>query len=199
MTYSAQFLENTFDYKAYRNLIDELILQNKTTGLDHSEAMIHYTKMNVQRMKRLDKTVIIDENISKTLLQLKHNYTWLVVTEAWCGDAAQIIPVLDKIGEISQGKISVRYILRDQNLDIIDAHLTNGGRAIPKLIILNKNLTETISWGPRPKVLQDLFLEWKTEPNTTKEDWSEKIHGWYAKDKTKEIQKELLEILQRLN
>ena len=110
MTYSAQFLENTFDYKAYRNLIEELILQNKTTGLDHSEAMVNYTKMNVQRMKRLDKTVILNENISKTLLQLKQNYTWLVVTEAWCGDAAQIIPVLDKIGEISQGKISVRYI-----------------------------------------------------------------------------------------
>jgi hypothetical protein len=199
MTYSAQFLANTYSYLAYRNLIDELLLQDKTTGLDHSEAMIHYTKMNVQRMKRLDKTVIIQENILKALSQLKQNYTWLVVTEAWCGDAAQIIPTIVKIGEISQGKISVRYILRDQNLDIIDAHLTNGGRAVPKLIVLDPALTETLSWGPRPKVLQDLFLEWKKEPNTIKEDWSEKIHAWYAKDKTVEIQKELLEIVQRLN
>jgi hypothetical protein len=199
MTYTTHFLANTFTYQAYRSLIDELLEQGKSTGADHTAAMINYTKMNVQRMKRLDKTVAIEESILTAVMQLKQNYTWLVVTEAWCGDAAQILPTLNKIGENSEGKISVRYVLRDQNLNIIDAHLTNGGRSIPKLIVLDNNLTEITSWGPRPKVLQDLYLEWKTEPNTTKEDWSEKIHSWYAKDKTIEIQKDLLAVLQGLN
>jgi len=199
MTYKTIFIENTFTYQDYRMLIDDLLAQGKTTGPDQSVAMINYTKMNVQRMKRLDKTVIIQESILNAVQQLKQNYTWLVLTEAWCGDAAQILPTLHKIGENSNGKISVRYILRDQNIDIMDAHLTYGGRAVPKLIVLDHNFTETTNWGPRPKLLQDLFLEWKTEPNTTKADWSEKIHSWYAKDKTVEIQKELLAILQSIN
>jgi hypothetical protein len=199
MTYKTTFIANTFTYQDYRMLIDDLLAQGKTTGPDQSVAMINYTKINVQRMKRLDKTVIIQESILNAVQQLKQNYTWLVLTEAWCGDAAQILPTLHKIGENSNGKISVRYMLRDQNIDIMDAHLTYGGRAVPKLIVLDHNLTETTNWGPRPKLLQDLFLEWKTEPNTTKADWSEKIHSWYAKDKTVEIQKELLAILQSIN
>ena len=199
MTYTTELITNSLTYLTYRTLIDNLLEQGKSTGEDHSAAMINYTKMNVQRMKRLDKTTVIAENLLHALKKLEHNYTWLVVTEAWCGDAAQIIPTLNKIGENSDGKISVRYVLRDQHLDIIDSHLTNGGRSIPKLIILDHNLTEITNWGPRPKILQDLFLEWKTEPNTNKEDWSEKIHSWYAKDKTIEIQKEMLEILQSIN
>jgi hypothetical protein len=161
--------------------------------------MINYTKMNVQRMKRLDKTVEIAENLLKAVKDLNQHYTWLVLTEAWCGDAAQILPVLNKIGENSDGKISVRHILRDQNLEIMDAHSTNFNRAIPKLIVLNDSLTEVTQWGPRPEKLQNLFLEWKTEPNTTKQDWAKKIHAWYAKDKTVEIQEDLLGIIKLLN
>jgi hypothetical protein len=199
MTYSSQFIAETLSYNTYRILIDDLLAKGKTTGPDQTSAMINYTKMNVQRMKRLDKTVEIAENLLKAVKDLNQHYTWLVLTEAWCGDAAQILPVLNKIGENSDGKISVRHILRDQNLEIMDAHSTNFNRAIPKLIVLNDSLTEVTQWGPRPEKLQNLFLEWKTEPNTTKQDWAKKIHAWYAKDKTVEIQEDLLGIIKLLN
>jgi hypothetical protein len=199
MTYSSQFIAETLSYNTYRILIDDLLAQGETTGPDQTSAMINYTKMNVQRMKRLDKTVEIAKNLLKAVKDLNQHYTWLVLTEAWCGDAAQILPVLNKIEENSDGKISVRHILRDQNLEIMDAHSTNFNRAIPKLIILNDSLTEVTQWGPRPEKLQNLFLEWKTEPNTTKQDWAKKIHAWYAKDKTVEIQEDLLGIIKLLN
>ena len=34
-------------YMDYRQMLDELFAQNKTTGDNHSEAMLHYTKLNI--------------------------------------------------------------------------------------------------------------------------------------------------------
>jgi hypothetical protein len=35
---------------------------------------------------------------------LNQHYTWLVVTEAWCGDATQNLSSLNKIGKIAMVK-----------------------------------------------------------------------------------------------
>lgn len=182
-------------YGQYRDLIDALLMEGKTTGNNQSAAMTNYTEMNVQRMKRLDKTTSITDTALEKINALNKNYTWLVLTEAWCGDAAQTIPVMNKIAEASNGKISVRFILRDQHLYIMDAHLTNNGRAIPKLIVLNNNLKELADWGPRPKLLQDMVNDWKADPLLTHEDWIEKVHAWYAKDRTAQTMLELLDLL----
>ena len=59
---------------------------------------------------------------------------WLVLTEAWCGDAAQSLPIINKMAEVSDN-ITLRLILRDENLDVMDQFLQNGrSRSIPKLI-----------------------------------------------------------------
>ena len=58
---------------------------------------------------------------------------WLIITEGWCGDAAQCIPTIEKIAAESKN-IETHYVLRDENLDLIDEYLTNNARSIPKLI-----------------------------------------------------------------
>lgn len=199
MMYSKGLIDSSMSYEQYRNLIDNLLLENKTTGNDQAAAMINYTNMNVHRMKRLDKTTSMTEKGIEELNTLKQSYTWLVLTEAWCGDAAQTVPVMNKIAESSNGKISVRFILRDEHLDIIDAHLTKNGRAIPKLIVLDNSLKEVTNWGPRPKTLQDMVNVWKADPLLTHEDWSEKVHAWYAKDKTQQTMLELLDLIGEIN
>ncbi|MEO5911559.1 MAG: thioredoxin family protein [Pelobium sp.] len=195
MMYSRGLIDSSMSYGQYRDLIDALLMEGKTTGNNQSAAMTNYTEMNVQRMKRLDKTTSITDTALEKINALNKNYTWLVLTEAWCGDAAQTIPVMNKIAEASNGKISVRFILRDQHLYIMDAHLTNNGRAIPKLIVLNNNLKELADWGPRPKLLQDMVNDWKADPLLTHEDWIEKVHAWYAKDRTAQTMLELLDLL----
>lgn len=186
-------------YEQYIKLINELLEVDKTTGLNHSAAMIHYTKMNVQRMKRLDKTTQLNDDLVESIGKIKETYHWLVITEAWCGDAAQIIPIIKKMSDASAGKIMLKFILRDDHLDIMDAHLTNGSRAIPKVIILDSQLNEVANWGPRPKALQTMVIDWMKDPKLTHEDWSEKVHAWYAKDKTQEIQNEFVNLLKTLS
>jgi hypothetical protein len=199
MTYTKDRIVQSISYECYRNLIDNLLEVDKTTGLNHSAAMIHYTKMNVQRMKRLDKTTQLNSELVDAISRIKETYTWLIITEAWCGDAAQIIPIIKKMAEASAGKIVLKFILRDEHLDIMDAHLTNGTRAIPKTMILDDHLNEITNWGPRPKTLQTMVMDWMKDPELTHEDWSEKVHSWYAKDKTQEIQREFINLLRTLS
>ncbi|UYZ62372.1 thioredoxin family protein [Hymenobacter weizhouensis] len=191
-------LAGAHTYATYRRLIDDLQAQGLTTGPQQSAMLTDYTRLNVQRMQRLDKTAQVLPELQAAVAALPQPYVWLVLTEGWCGDAAQIVPVLEKIAQASQGRISTRYLLRDEHPDLMDQYLTNGGRAIPKLIVLHPDtLEEAAQWGPRPAQAQELFQEMKAQ-GATHEEFAEKLHGWYAKNKTQDTQLELLALVQQL-
>lgn len=198
LNYSNIFDKEAIDYPSYRVLVDELLAQGETTGPDNSESMLHYTKMNVQRMNRVDKTAVLNEELLATIGEIEGKYRLLVITEGWCGDAAQIVPVINKMALVAPDKFELKFVLRDKNLPLIDAHLTNGGRAIPVLLILNEQGNLVLpKWGPRPVVLQEQILQWKQE-GIEMPELAEKLHGWYAKDKTQATQQEFNELLKQL-
>lgn len=195
--YSNIFVNEGLTYSKYRDLIDSLLKSNKTTGDDHSEAMLHYSKMNVQRMSRVDKTGVLNETFIAAIKKLEKSYQLLVISEGWCGDAAQIVPLFEKMVEFAPEKFALRFVLRDQNLPLIDAHLTHGGRAIPVLLLLDANGGLISKWGPRPEVLQHLLGEWKKETSDMFE-LAERLHLWYAKDRTQTTQLELTALISSL-
>ena len=192
---SPERLAGAYTYAAYRQLIDALMAEGKTTGETQTEALTAYARLNIQRMERLDKKAALLPEMTEALSSLTQSYEWVIITEGWCGDAAQIVPVLEKIAQASHGRIRTHYLLRDENLDLMDRYLTNGGRSIPKLLVLHPDtLTELTNWGPRPALAQDLFLEMKAA-GATHEEFAEQLHGWYAKNKTQATQHELLTIV----
>lgn len=197
VNYSNIFVNEGLSYPAYRELIDSLLEKGQTTGDDHSEAMLHYTMMNVQRMKRVEKTAVLNEALTEKISTLANRYNLLVISEGWCGDAAQIVPLFEMMTAIRPQKFDLRFVLRDQHLPLIDAHLTNGGRAIPVLLILNEAGELLVKWGPRPEAAQQLLNGLKAEI-TDKFELAEKLHLWYAKDKTHAIQYELLQLVSGL-
>lgn len=197
VNYSNIFVNEGLPYLTYRNLVNSLLEQQQTTGEDHSEAMLHYSKMNVQRMNRVDKTVSLNEELMEALSMVKKKYRLLVISEGWCGDAAQLIPLFNKIADFAPQVFELRIVLRDKNLPLIDAHLTNGGRAIPKLLVIDDNGDLVTEWGPRPDVLQQLMDGWKRE-TTEMSALAELLHHWYAKDKTQSTQKELAFVFKHL-
>ncbi|WP_199136139.1 thioredoxin family protein [Pedobacter sp. ASV12] len=195
INYGNIFDNEGLSYTAYRELVNQLLAEGKTTGPDHSEAMLHYTKMNVQRMNRVDKTTVLGNDLLEAMAKVKGKYHFLVISEGWCGDAAQIVPVINKLVEHAPDQFDLKLVLRDQHLELIDAHLTNNGRAIPVLLVLNEQKELVLpKWGPRPQVLQDLLMQWKKE-NSDMMLVAEQLHGWYAKDKTQSTQAELAKLL----
>lgn len=198
INYGNIFDNEGLSYTAYRELVNQLLAEGKTTGPDHSEAMLHYTKMNVQRMNRVDKTTVLGNDLLEAMAKVKGKYHFLVISEGWCGDAAQIVPVINKLVEHAPDQFDLKLVLRDQHLELIDAHLTNNGRAIPVLLVLNEQKELVLpKWGPRPQVLQDLLMQWKKE-NSDMMLVAEQLHGWYAKDKTQSTQAELAKLLANL-
>ena len=188
-------LEAAQSYQDYRQMIDHLLSEGKTTGPDHSEDMLAYTQLNVQRMSRLDKTVQLTENLQTQLAAVSTPQTWLVLTEAWCGDAAQSIPVMAKMAETSS-YITLKLLLRDEHPDVMDAYLTDGSRSIPKLICLTEELQEAGTWGPRPDPAQQLIADFKKKhPDQGYQELAKEMQLWYARDRTQAIQQEFVEVL----
>jgi hypothetical protein len=189
---TTETIAKAMDYGTYRTLVQDKIANNQSTGTNHSESTVGYTALNEKRMKRLDKTVkLLPETIAK-LIAIKTPQIWLVLTEGWCGDAAQSMPVMAKMAA-ENPNIELKVLLRDENLDVIDEFLTNGGRSIPKLILLEKETQHVLaSWGPQPMELRALFLEAKKSPDFDYPEFQKKIQLWYTKDKAISIQQEIL-------
>ncbi|WP_462412785.1 thioredoxin family protein [Neobacillus sp. Marseille-QA0830] len=79
----------------------------------------------------------------------------IVLSEDWCGDAMLNNPILLRIAEAAG--IEVHFLLRDQNLELMDQYLTNGtSRAIPIFIFIDQDGNERGKWGPRAPEMQEL-------------------------------------------
>jgi len=196
---SPERLAAAYSYDTYRQLIDQLLTEDRTTGPQQSAELTAYTALNVQRMSRLDKTTKLLPELASAVASLHGHYIGLVITEGWCGDAAQIVPVIEAVAQASAGHLRTAYILRDDNLDITDKYLTGSSRAIPKLVVLRADtLTEVLHWGPRPAEAQALLTKLKAE-GMAHDDYVREIHAWYAHDRTQATQHELLALVQQLD
>lgn len=190
-----EYIEKAMTFAEYEILIDGLLAEGKTTGTNQSEAMVNYGRLNRQRMHRLEKTVFLDEGVREAVRKVTRPMIWLIITEGWCGDAAQNIPAIEKIAA-ENDKIRTLYILRDENLDLMDSFLTNGARSIPKLAMLDADTLEVLgSWGARPAPAQTLFEEMKTN-RTEKAVILEEMQRWYNFDKTRSLQHEFAKLVQ---
>jgi hypothetical protein len=185
-----EYLDRSMSFSEYVSLIDGLLAEDKTTGPNQSEAMVGYGRLNRQRMSRIEKTLLLDGEVRDIVAANTRRQIWLVLTEGWCGDAAQNVPVIEKVAAASE-LIETRYILRDDNLELMDQYLTDGGRAIPKLIALDaETLNVIFTWGSRPAAAQALFKQRKAA-GIEKPIISEELQRWYNADHGHSVQHEL--------
>ena len=185
-------------YSEYVDLITDLLASGRTTGPNQTDEYIEYTRQNLQRMRRTEKvSVKAVEQAYDQIVDVHDRYSWLVFTEAWCGDAANIIPVLAAMAKVSN-RINFRLVMRDEHPEVFAQFLTNGSRSIPKLVVLNASSGEVMgTWGPRPKEAQSLFMRLKDE-QVPFEKMIESLTLWYARDKGFSTVKEVLDFVQSI-
>ena len=179
-------------YTSYMQIIEHLVEEKKTTGPNQSEKMVEYTRLNYRRMKRLEKTLTLTPETQAFYQAISSPMNWLVITEAWCGDAAQLVPLFQKISELNE-QIDLRFIWRDENPKIMDLYLTDGSRSIPKLIVFKPGQEEEVAiWGPRPTEAHEKVLAYKENPSQSYAELQKELQIWYNKDKGISSQRELL-------
>ena len=199
-------IASALTYEQYVQLSTDRLAQGLSTSDDphyNTPEILGYVKLNLHRMSRLNKLMGVIPELQSAVAQVPEPWMWLVLTESWCGDAAQSVPVLQRIADESPN-IEVRFMLRDQYPAIMNAYLTNSGKSIPKLICLrtgdltSPTLREIGTWGPRPAGLQTLMDDWRTE-KLTLADAVERAQRWYNDDRTQAVQHELLQLVRGWN
>lgn len=174
----------------------ENIEPEKLVGID--KKYYEYRKINLQRSKRLDKHFQPSEEFVEAVKRIDEPQLWMVITETWCGDSAQNLPIIAKAAELND-RIDLRILLRDSNTDIIDHYLTNGtSRSIPILVVFDLDGNELFKWGPRPYTAKTLVTNLKRD-GFSKEEFNQQLHLWYGRNRGKELESELLQILMKFN
>ncbi|MDT0556408.1 thioredoxin family protein [Patiriisocius hiemis] len=170
-------------YPEYRDLVATHTENKTTTGPIQTEDLVQYTLLNNSRMNRHDKKMVVPDTINAFFSGFTKKQTWLVLTESWCGDAAQTMPMLYKLSQLAPS-INLRVALRDKNVALMNHFLTNGGMSIPKLIILDNESDSIVAdWGPRPSPAIKMVNEFKAQHGSLTPEFKQDLQIWYNKDK----------------
>jgi len=187
-----RYVREGINYSVYKQQMKEDLAKNADSKVKE------YIHLNQRRMGRVEKTYKVSSELAAQVTNLKHKTYWLVLTEHWCGDASQILPALNTIAILSEGKIEMKLVYRDQNAELMDAYLTDESRSIPKLIQLDMHFNVTGIWGPRPNTAQQLVKQLKSNPATAV-NYANELHLWYAKDKQQSLETEIAKLIFKAN
>jgi hypothetical protein len=185
------YLDRSIDYASYTQLFSMRANASSENMTDNEKEMLGYYQLNWARSTRVEKVYQPSEHALQVLQSVKAKYVWIVITEGWCGDSSQSLPVIAALSKASEGKIELRIISRDAYPELLEQYLTNGSMSIPKLIACDAEGEELWTWGPRPANAQELFDEMRAK-NSEKQEIYKVIHGFYAKDKGQGIETEII-------
>jgi thiol-disulfide isomerase/thioredoxin len=139
------------------------------------------------------RTASVSSELVERLRRVRGSWRFLVLSEDWCGDCVSTIPVVARLAE--QAGVDLKVLGRDANADLMDAHLTNGTRSVPVVMILDADFRERGWWGPRPAAVQRWY---RNEAHMLpKEDRSRRKRAWYARDRGRTTVEEVVEAVER--
>lgn len=185
--------------EAYLEAMAEWTASETHSGPEASDKLAEYTALNAVRMKRVGKTYKMSEAMTELLQSGACNgQHWVVITESWCGDAAQSGPLISRLAEVAG--VTLEWVLRDGSNGIIDDFLTNGGKSIPVWIVADANGEVLGTWGPRPNTVKNMVAEYKAqpEPKPPYAEYAAEIQLWYARNRGKEFEAEAQGLLARV-
>ncbi len=191
-------LQRAMSFNEYIELIEKLHTEEKATSFQDKPDFYEYSKMSLRRMTRIYKKHEVEENLLAAVKEISEPQTWLIITESWCGDAGQTVPILVKVAD-SNPLITCKIVLRDSEEDLMQFYLTDGGKSIPKLAILDEEINELGVWGPRPAPAQKMVIDNKNLPTPLPySEFNVLIQKWYNTDKGLTTSKELTEVIRNI-
>ena len=159
---------------------------------DFEQMLANVTK-NADLWAAVWRRAVVEEDYLQRVDAVPGDWHLLVLSEDWCGDAVNTVPVVAKLAALSP-TLELRVLARDENLDLMDAHLSGTSRAIPVVIALDGEFNERGWWGSRPAPLQ----QWVTGPGKAMEKDARyrEIRSWYARDKGRTTLEEVVWVME---
>lgn len=156
------------------------MLRDRYLGAPEFETMLASAEQNAELWAAVWRRAVVPDEFVRRVAALGGAWHLLVLSEDWCGDAVNTVPVVARLAELSPN-VDLRVLARDENPDLMDSHLTGTSRSIPVVIALDETFVERGWWGPRPAPLQ----EWALGPGRAMEKSARyrEIRSWYARDR----------------
>ena len=194
---SSSVLAQTISWGEYYATAKKYVESEDRPDLYQNEKMQRYTSENIKRMDHILQTIHIESKLYNALSAIHTDMVWLVLTEPWCGDASQVVPVLHTIASCTE-RVDFRILQSDLHPEILSAYLTDGSRSIPKLICLKADTLDEIgTWGPRPAALHQIVQAHKDDMSISFGAKVRMVHEWYDTDKTASIQDEFIDLIKK--
>ena len=182
--------------EAYGQAMLDWVEQKAHSGPEPKEKYAEYTRLNAARARRVAKTYRMSVDMATILDSGRTGgQHWVVITESWCGDAVQCLPLIRMWAE--RAGVPLEVMLRDTGVPLIDDFLTRGGRSIPVWIVAEASGTVLGQWGPRPETARQMVLEHREapEPKPPYSEFAAQVQLWYARNRGREIEREAREML----
>lgn len=180
---------NGLTYADYRAQWDEQ-RQVSLEGKEPSERkMIHYLKYNWERQQSVHAAYEPSADLRAAVAAVEQPQRWRVLTEPWCGDSSFLLPVIAEAAALNDA-VTLRILLRDDNLDIMDQYLTDGSRSIPKLVAFADDGTELFTWGPRPEGAAERYAALRATYDEKQKQIAELVE-YYENGGWREVDEEL--------
>jgi hypothetical protein len=171
-----------------------ITMRDRYLGAMEFEEMLATATKNQDLWAAVWRRAEVPQELVRRVSALPGAWHLLVLSEDWCGDAVNSVPVVARLAELA-GNADLRVLARDTNLDLMDTHLTGSSRSIPVVIVLDEEFQERGWWGPRPRALQ----EWVLGPGQAleKEARYRDVRAWYARDRGRSTLEEVVSTMER--
>jgi hypothetical protein len=175
-------------------MTETMTLRERYLGAPEFGEMLATAEKNAELWAAVWRRAVVPEEYVGRVAALGGAWHLLVLSEDWCGDAVNTVPVVARLAELAPN-LDLRVLARDENLDLMDAHLTGTSRSIPVVIALDDEFREHGWWGPRPGELQ----RWVLGPGLAMEKGERyrEIRTWYARDHGVATLEEVVTMLER--
>ncbi|RQP08536.1 MAG: thioredoxin family protein [Chryseobacterium sp.] len=178
---------------SYEKYIQDATERMNAPLTDEDREMHEYYKLGLQRMERMQKKYQPDAEQLQTLADKNFDGKVMIISEAWCGDASQCVPV---VNAFFSGNNEVRISYRDGENSAIDHFLTNGGKSIPIVVLLDDDFNVIAHWGPRPAHGTELLQKYKADSEAyPKEQFYNDLQLYYAKNRGYDTIAEILKLI----
>lgn len=186
------YLEKGYSYPDYLKKIEDQLFDLNQLG--DEKGISKYYSMNLKRIERLSKTFELTEKQKEQLKPIIPNFQLLVISEGWCGDAAQSMPVVNAI--MDELGVEQKIVFRDENPELMNTYLTDGAKSIPMFIGVDPEGNEVFHFGPRPVAGMEMLAKHKENPEVyTADEFHKDLQVWYNQDKGESTFHELLAVI----
>jgi hypothetical protein len=171
----------------------EVTLRDRYRAAASFDELLVTVEKNVELWTAVWRHARVDEEYVRRVTALPGEWHLLVLSEDWCGDAVNTVPVVARLVERTPNT-DMRVLGREANPDLMDAHLTGTSRSIPVVIVLDEAFVERGWWGPRPTVLQ----RWVSGQGQLLEKTARyrEARTWYARDRGRTTLEEVVSIME---